>query len=181
VIDSAQVSGSAELPNFVFLIDSTVPDWRHTSFGGHVGKLDGTDIYFTSDEGGFLSHELEHYNPATGHVVAWVEHFGLSATDDTTIYMYYGNAAAADQQQVAVTWSDAYTGRSTTLHDSFSDSSGSRLSAQQRFHRHRRAGRRRTELQRIVLHQQQLDLELRCQPELHLERLVQGHDGQQLG
>ena len=126
IIDSAKDSGSAELSGFLFLINSTVPDWCHTSNGGNVGKIDGTDIYFTSDEGGFLSHELEYYDPVTGHVVAWVEHFGLSATDDTTIYMYYGNAGAADQQDLPGTWSNGYESV-YHLHDSFTDSSGNQV------------------------------------------------------
>jgi hypothetical protein len=110
IIDSSQVSGSSEFVDFPVLINSTVPDWRHTSSGGNVGKLDGTDIFFTNDEGGKYDHELEYYDPTTGHVVAWVELFSLSPNEDLTIYMYYGNAAAPDQQNEAGTWNANFAG-----------------------------------------------------------------------
>ncbi|MCK4692702.1 MAG: DUF2341 domain-containing protein, partial [Anaerolineales bacterium] len=126
IVDSSKVSGSADFTDFVVLIDATVPDWRHTSNGGNVGKLDGTDIFFTNDEGGKYEHQIEHYDPVTGHVVAWVELFGLFYRDDTTIYMYYGNPAAADQQQVAATWSNGYESV-YHLHDDFADSSGNQV------------------------------------------------------
>ncbi len=109
VIDGSQVSGSAKLQSFPVLIHSTLPDWRDTANGGHVGKGDGTDIFFTSDEGGKLDHELEHYDPTSGQVVAWVE-VSLSPNENTTIYMYYGNGAAADQQNVAGAWDEAGSG-----------------------------------------------------------------------
>ena len=105
IVDSSKVSGSSALQYFPVLIDSTVPDWRHTSNGGNVGKLDGTDIFFTDDEGGKLDHEIEYYDPVTGHLVAWVEAW-IWNTQDTTLYMYYGNAVAADQQDVPGTWDE---------------------------------------------------------------------------
>ena len=109
IIDSGQVSGSAALQDFPVLINSTVLDWRHTSNGGNVGKLDGTDIFFTGDEGAILDHEIEYYDPVTGHLVAWVE-TTVWHTQDTTLYMYYGNAGAADQQNVAGTWDEGGAG-----------------------------------------------------------------------
>src|SRR5262249_4120919 len=40
----------------------------------------------------------------TGQIIAWVQIPSLSPTVDTTIYVYYGNAAASDQQNKAGVW-----------------------------------------------------------------------------
>ncbi|MEO8702440.1 MAG: DUF2341 domain-containing protein [Kofleriaceae bacterium] len=54
---------------------------------------DGTDVAFTLvDSTTLLDREIESY--AAGKLVAWVKLPSLPATTDTTIYMYYGNAAA---------------------------------------------------------------------------------------
>jgi hypothetical protein len=75
--------------------------------GGSVGKTDGTDIVFATPAGVKLNHELETYNASTGLVNAWVQVPTASASSDTVIWMYYGNAAAADQQNKPATWSGA--------------------------------------------------------------------------
>jgi hypothetical protein len=120
IIDGDQVSGSSTLINFPVLISiapGTDNDLKHTSYGGHVGNLDGTDIFFTNDEGqGWqtgefsLHHEIEKYDPATGELVAWVEIPDLSPYEDTTLYMYYGYASAPDQQNVSGTWDEGGSG-----------------------------------------------------------------------
>ncbi len=118
VIDASKISGSSGLTDFPLLINTTNPDWRHTSYGGHVGKLDGSGIFFTADEGGTeyaptggkLYHEIEKYDPQTGELIAWVNLYYLSPNEDTTVYMYYGNAAASDQQNVSGTWNANYMG-----------------------------------------------------------------------
>ena len=51
----------------------------------------GWDIAFTDAGGTPLNHKLEHYNPATGELVAWVNVPVLSESADTVIYMYYGD------------------------------------------------------------------------------------------
>jgi uncharacterized delta-60 repeat protein len=141
IIDSDKVSGSTPLSYFPLLIDSTVPDWRDISNGGNVGNADGSDIFFTGDEGGKLHHQIEQYDPTTGHLVAWVEvgGDGVRVTDDTTLYMYYGNSGAPDQQNVASTWDGdcvpcTFPASSPVpfesvyhLHDDFADSSGNQV------------------------------------------------------
>ncbi|MCK4693258.1 MAG: DUF2341 domain-containing protein, partial [Anaerolineales bacterium] len=120
IIDGDQVSGSSTLTNFPVLISiapDTDNDLKHTSYDGHVGKIDGTDIFFTNDEGDgwqtgefSLHHEIEKYDPETGELVAWVEVPDISPYADTTLYMYYGNAGASDQQNVSGTWDANYAG-----------------------------------------------------------------------
>jgi hypothetical protein len=71
----------------------------------------GNDIVFTSsDMTTKLPHEIESYTSGTGVLVAWVQAPVLSSTVDTTLYMYYGNAAAANQQNVTGTWRSEFTG-----------------------------------------------------------------------
>jgi hypothetical protein len=68
-------------------------------------KDDGTSIVFTGADGTTrLSHEIESFTKATGALNAWVKVPTLSATEDTVIWMYYGNTGAADQQDVANVW-----------------------------------------------------------------------------
>ena len=87
-----------DLTNFPVLIRTTDPEWADTSNGGYVAQSDGGDILFTAgDRTTKLDHEIEKYNPATGELVAWVEVRSLSASEDTNIYIFYGNADAVDQ------------------------------------------------------------------------------------
>ncbi|KPJ58692.1 MAG: hypothetical protein AMJ46_13775, partial [Latescibacteria bacterium DG_63] len=107
VIQGSKVIGTSDLSNFPVLIkflpDSDT-DLKYTSYGGHVGKDDGTDIFFTNDEGSKCDHEIEKYDPQTGELVAWVEAPVLYHSANTTLYMYYGNASATDQQNVTGVW-----------------------------------------------------------------------------
>lgn len=72
---------------------------------------DGDDIVFTSDDGiTQIPHELERFDGATGELVAWVKIPSLSASVDTDIYMYYGNAAAVNQEDPTNVWDVDYQG-----------------------------------------------------------------------
>lgn len=109
-------------PNFPMLVSSTVADWKQTAYGGHVALSTGNDILFTAGDGTTkLDHEIERYVPTTGELVAWIRIPSLSADVDTPIYMYYGNAAAADQSNPTGVWS-GYAG---VWH--MSDSSGTTI------------------------------------------------------
>ena len=69
----------------------------------------GNDILFTAADGVTkLDHQIERYSSVNGQLVAWVRIPALSAATDTTIYMYYGDAAAANQQNATAVW-DANT------------------------------------------------------------------------
>jgi hypothetical protein len=97
------------LTNFTVLINTTDADWRDTANGGHVAQSDGGDILFTASDGTTkLAHEIEKYTPTTGELVAWVQVPSLSATTDTEIYVYYGNAGCADQWDISGTWEPDY-------------------------------------------------------------------------
>jgi hypothetical protein len=103
-IDYTKVATSSQT-NFPVLISTTDTSWKNTTNGGHVGQADGGDILFTLSDGVTkLSHEIESYASSTGALVAWVKIPTLSATANTEIYMYYGNASCADQWDPTNVW-----------------------------------------------------------------------------
>ncbi len=110
--------------NFPVLISITDPNLA--SFASTTGA----DILFTKSDGiTKLKHEIESFSSSNGQLIAWVNvgAGGLSTSTDTTLYMYYGNSSAANQQNVAGTWNSNYIGvwhfpNGTTL--SAADSTG---------------------------------------------------------
>ena len=110
-VNCEQVSGSAPLVNFPLLLSRVDPDWRSLEHGGHVGNRDRTDIVFTAADGTTkLDHEIENYVSTTGALTAWVRLPSLSPVVNTAIYIYYGNATAADQQNRTGVWESTYRG-----------------------------------------------------------------------
>jgi hypothetical protein len=74
-----------------------------------AAKSDGTSLVFTASDGTTkLSHEIESFTKATGALNAWVKVPSLSSSEDTVLWMYYGNTGAGDQQDVANVWSGGY-------------------------------------------------------------------------
>ena len=110
VIDRNKVPNSDQV-NFPFLFNTTDPDLASTSYGGHVTSPSGYDIFFSADPNGQtkLDHEIEEYNPATGHVIAWIRIPTLSHTTDTLVYVFYGNPNIISPQQNPVgVWNSNY-------------------------------------------------------------------------
>lgn len=73
-------------------------------------QSDGDDIVFTDSSGTVLDHEIEKYVTGTGELEAWVEIPTLSASSNTTIFMYYGNSGASNQQNPTGVWDSDYKG-----------------------------------------------------------------------
>ncbi len=66
---------------------------------------DGLDIAFTAAGGTTrLVHELEGFSADTGALTTWVRLPSLAASADTILYLYYGNAGAASQQDPSTLW-----------------------------------------------------------------------------
>jgi hypothetical protein len=111
---------AANLTNFPVLINLT------NSALQQFAKTNGNDILFTSNDGTTkLAHEIESYINSNGALVAWVNVPLLSATTDTLLYLYYGNAAASSQQNVPGTWDSSFKGvwhLNTVFTDSTSNS-----------------------------------------------------------
>lgn len=122
VISHTQVSGTQT--NFPVLI-SLASD---ADLAAHA-QSSGNDILFTSSDGVTkLNHEIESYTSGTGALIAWVQVPSVSSSSDTTIYMYFGNASASNQQNASGTYDSNYgavwhlgTGSSLSMSDSTSN------------------------------------------------------------
>lgn len=106
-INDAQASSTQT--NFPVLISTTTPNLKTVANGGHVGKDGGTDILITSSDGTTkLDHEIERYASTTGETIIWVEVPTINDGSDTTLYLYYGNSGASDQQNATGVWDSNY-------------------------------------------------------------------------
>ena len=97
--------------NFPLLISGTYSYLATVSNGGNVQNANGYDVIFTSDAGcaNRLDHEVETYSATTGGVNYWVRLPSLSHTNDTTIYMCYGNSAfTTDQSNKTGVWDNNF-------------------------------------------------------------------------
>jgi hypothetical protein len=96
-IDHTKVD--ADLTDFPILINETDADLQANA------KADGSDILFTSFDGVTkLSHEIETYDSGTGELVAHVKVPNLSSTNDTELYLYYGNDTCENQENGTDVW-----------------------------------------------------------------------------
>jgi hypothetical protein len=101
-VDPANVAGDLSAwPMVVHLTDSDLAEKAQSS---------GADIRFEDDTGTKLSHEIESYDGSTGELWAHVKLPSVSSSSETTIYVYYGNSGASDQQNVADVWSNDFEG-----------------------------------------------------------------------
>jgi MSHA biogenesis protein MshQ len=94
----------ANFPYLVMIANPTNPLFS-------AAQANGGDILFT-DSGGLskLDHEIETYDGGNHVLYAWVRVPFLSSTNITVVYMYYGNASAANQQNPTDVWDNHYQG-----------------------------------------------------------------------
>jgi hypothetical protein len=90
------------LTDFPLLVDVTDPQLASDA------QPDGHDIVFTDEVGSKLSHEIESYDSGTGRLIAWVKVPSLSSTEDTILYIYFGNSEAGNQEEGSGTWDGSY-------------------------------------------------------------------------
>jgi hypothetical protein len=90
--------------NFPVLISTTDSDL------GDKAQNDGDDILFMDDEdeADQLYHEIEYFDGSNGELVAWVKIPSLPSSQDTIIYMYYGNPDCGSQQNPEDVWNSDY-------------------------------------------------------------------------
>jgi hypothetical protein len=101
IIDHTKVD--TDLANFPVLIALSTD----SNLATHA-QSDGDDIVFTDTNGNKLSHEIEAFQSATGHLIAWVNVPSLSSDTDVSIYLYYGNNQSGNQQNPQETWNSDY-------------------------------------------------------------------------
>ncbi len=68
----------------------------------------GNDIVFVDENGNKLNHEIEYYNNSLGKLISWVKIPMVYSGADTTIYIYYSNPTASNQQNPEEVWEDGY-------------------------------------------------------------------------
>lgn len=94
---------------FPIVISTSLDSWRGSDHGGHVHQSDGGDFVFAGEDGeNKLEHEIETYDDSTGKLVAWVKIPQVSSSENTAIYVYYGNSNTdlADQASHTRVWDD---------------------------------------------------------------------------
>lgn len=110
-INASNVSGSANLNDFPLLFSEVDTNLRHVNAGGEVENANGYDIVFTEgDCNTLLDHQIEVYDSASGEFVAWVKLSSLSATQNSVIYMFYGNSSISADPSTDSTFSSDYLG-----------------------------------------------------------------------
>jgi MSHA biogenesis protein MshQ len=99
-----EAPGDGALADFPVLVSVTDPQLAAPALAA------GSDIVFTAADGTTrLASEIESFSQATGELAAWVKVPSLSATADTTLYVYYGNPTPPAQAPED-TWTAAYLG-----------------------------------------------------------------------
>jgi hypothetical protein len=108
-IDETKMGG-ADATNFPMAFSGTYAYLATTANGGKVESANGWDIMFTSDVTGMakLDHEVESWNAVTGAVNMWVRIPTASATVPTVIYLWYGKACVAAQENRTGVWDSNY-------------------------------------------------------------------------
>jgi RHS repeat-associated protein len=99
--------------NFPVLISGTYSYLATAANGGQIQNSNGYDIMFSSDAAGHnkLDYEIDSYNGTTGAVAYWVRVPVVSHTNDTALYMWYGNPnIATSQENRTGVWSNGYAG-----------------------------------------------------------------------
>ena len=71
-------------------------------------QVDGGDFVFVDNENNVLDHEIENFN--SDNLTAWVRIPSLSSSDNTTIYIYYGNISCGNQENAEGVWDANYLG-----------------------------------------------------------------------
>ena len=89
VVVTITVSGTnVDFPVWIDLVDGEI---------AAGARPDGSDLQFTSLDGTAIPGEIQRWDPATGHLTAWVKLAALAQGADTVFYVRYGVAASSPQ------------------------------------------------------------------------------------
>lgn len=122
IIDESMIPDNGGLTDFPALVKIT----NQTNPLFDSALPNGDDILFTDMDGvNQLDHEIELYmDTVLKELYAWVRIPLLSSTSDTIIYMYYGNAGAANQENPTGVWDSNYLGVWHMAEDPSTDTDG---------------------------------------------------------
>jgi MSHA biogenesis protein MshQ len=82
-------------------------DITNSNFSTYA-QSNGNDFFFTDISQTKLNHEIESYNSSSGHLIAWLNVPSLSSSQNTVLYLYYGNPSATNQQNPSAVWDQNY-------------------------------------------------------------------------
>ncbi len=122
-VDHTKVSGTADLIDFPILMDITHQDLKSVLNGGYVHNSNGYDIIFAQN-GVPLTHQIESYDPTTGHIVVWVKIPVLSPSIDTEVRILCGNQLITTDPSLPLVWNSNFAGV-WHLHDNLLDATQS--------------------------------------------------------
>lgn len=96
-------------------VDSNLTNFRlciilnSDNFDFSVAKMNGEDIRIVdSDDTTELTYEIRYYNKAAQEAVIFCVVPSILAASDDTIYVYYGNESATDNQSVTGVWNSDF-------------------------------------------------------------------------
>ncbi|HEU5058195.1 MAG TPA: DUF2341 domain-containing protein, partial [Kofleriaceae bacterium] len=89
--------GGADLADFPLYLELDDPDLQARA------AEDGADIRFTEPGGAALDHEIQRWDPGTGHLEAWVR-VTLRGRADTVLQLRYGEPDAPPPPDPAAVW-----------------------------------------------------------------------------
>ncbi len=99
-VDPAKVTGTlSDFPLWIDLVDAQI---------GARAKDDGADIFFTSDTGAPLAHEVQRWDKTSGRLAAWVRIPQLSNAGPKKIYVRYGDPTGAAAPAPATVFSAGF-------------------------------------------------------------------------
>ncbi|MCZ6680637.1 MAG: DUF2341 domain-containing protein [Candidatus Poribacteria bacterium] len=108
VIEQKQASGEL-LNSFPVFISLTDEQLRHTTHGGHVRDMAGSDVHFLADDGvSMLPYDIETFDGKAGTLQAWVRLHSVSADADTVFYMVYGGNPPQPPAAPAGVWDNLF-------------------------------------------------------------------------
>ena len=100
-IDALQVVQSED--DFPVLVNTTDTDLAARALES------GMDLLFTAADGVTpIPFEIERWRNSDGNLVAWVQVANLSSTEDTRLYLYYGNPEPSLLTSLESVWDDDY-------------------------------------------------------------------------
>lgn len=109
-IHESEVAGASDLNDFPFLFSITDSELATIANGGFLTHPNGYEILFTNADGTqILDHQIERYDSFTGTIVAWVR-TDISATMDTKLRIYFGDASISTDGSSATVWDSNYKG-----------------------------------------------------------------------
>jgi PKD repeat protein len=111
-IPPSNVIGGEDLTDFPVLVSLSDEQLRYSSYGGHVQHPLGYDLIFTMDDCSTpLAYHIDQYDNQDGELIAWVRIPVLSASQNTTIHLYYGRTGVTVNPASANVFSNGYTAR----------------------------------------------------------------------